>query len=124
MAYTSDESGQYQVYVTGFPSHNGKWQISANGGAQPSWRRDGKELFYLAADKKLMAVEVKANDSTFQAGAAGPLFQAHFPEGLTNSRNYYTATADGKRFLVIIPMEEELSSPINVVVNWTAGLKR
>lgn len=68
IAYTSDESGQSQIYVQSFPAGAGKFQISAGGGNQPRWRRDGKELFYIAADGKLMAVEVKTAP-TFEAGA-------------------------------------------------------
>lgn len=123
LAYASDETGRYEVYVTGFPSVSGKWQVSSSGGAQPSWRRDGKELFYIAADKKLMAVEVKEDSSTFRAGVPVPLFQTHV-RGLTDSRNYYAARGEGKRFLVITPRQEDVSSPINVVLNWTRDLHR
>ena len=70
VAYTSDESGRLEVYVQPFPAAGGKWQISTNGGENPKWRRDGKELFYLGLDRRLMAVEVKTAP-TFEAGLPG-----------------------------------------------------
>jgi Tol biopolymer transport system component len=76
IAYSSDESGQDQVYVQPFAGLGGKYQVSTTGGSQPRWRRDGKELLYISADGKLMAVEVKAG-STFEALAAKPLFDRH-----------------------------------------------
>ncbi len=85
------------------------------------WSRDGKELFYMAVDKQLMAVEATADSSSFQAGIPRALFQTH-ARGLAHARNYYVASGDGKRFLVITPVEENLSCPINVVLNWTANL--
>jgi Tol biopolymer transport system component len=74
VAYVSDESGRAEVYVQSFPATGGKWQISSGGGDEPLWRRDGKELFYVAADGKLMAAEVNQSASTFQAGVPKPLF--------------------------------------------------
>jgi serine/threonine protein kinase len=117
IAYQSDESGSYQVYVQSFPPSGGKWQISSEGGSWPRFRRDGKELFYLAASGKLMAVEVKANASGFEFSAPRPLFEAH-----TTDR--YAVTADGQRFLINTPVEESSSAPITVVLNWTAEAKR
>jgi eukaryotic-like serine/threonine-protein kinase len=73
IAYTSDESGAPEVYVQTFPASSGKWRISTGGGCQPRWRRDGRELFYIAADRNLMAVDVKLG-STFEAGVPKPLF--------------------------------------------------
>jgi serine/threonine protein kinase len=75
VAYASNDSGRYEVYVRSFPAGNGQWQVSTNGGVQPRWRRDGKELFYLALDRKLMAVPVRGV-STLEFGAGVPLFEA------------------------------------------------
>ncbi|MBI3668115.1 MAG: serine/threonine-protein kinase [Acidobacteria bacterium] len=123
IAYTSNESNpRYEVYVQPFPMSGGKWQISANGGAQPSWRRDGRELFYLAPDRRLMAAEVKPG-STFEPGVPKALFQTQVT-GLVDARNHYVASRDGQRFLVNTIVQEATSSPITVVVNWTAGLKQ
>jgi dipeptidyl aminopeptidase/acylaminoacyl peptidase len=119
MAYVSDESGRGEVYVQTFPASGGKWQISAAGGAYPRWRRDGKELFYVAAGQKLMVVPVQA-DSTFQAGRPQALFELHFFQPVIP----YNASADGQRFLVNTPLEEDNSSPVTVVLNWTAELKK
>jgi hypothetical protein len=128
MAYTSDESGKWEVYVRTFNrglTDSGKWTISTHGGIHPIWRRDGKELFYIAADRKLMAVEVKtenrAGHAAFEPGVPKTLFDTgtKFSTVLP-----YTVSADGQRFLVITKAGEEKPKPITVVVNWAAGLKR
>ncbi len=122
IAYASNESGSYQVYVQSFPAGGGKFQLSAEGGTQPIWRRDGKELFYIAADGRLMAVDI-ATAPKFQAGAPKALFNPQLvPGGPTSFR--YTVTPDGKRFLVSAPPEDPAAAPITVVVNWFAALKR
>ncbi|HEY3205036.1 MAG TPA: protein kinase, partial [Thermoanaerobaculia bacterium] len=126
VAYCSDESGQYEVYVRPFPSSEGRWQVSAAGGYEPRWRRDGKEIFYLAADRRLMAVPVQATASTFQVGTATALLEAPvrgFLQGWENS-NRYDVTADGQRFLINVPTEGVASGPMVAVINWVAGLKK
>lgn len=124
VAYASNESGTWEVYVQSFPASGGKWQISTNGGAQPQWRRDGKELFYLSPDRKLMAVDVKGHD-TFDAGAPKELFGLRLQTGgLPGPRNYYVASADGHRFLVASAPEDRITTPTTVVLNWTADLRR
>jgi len=123
MAYASDESGRMEVYVQPFPASGGKWQISTGGGSQPRWRRDGKELFYVSADKRLMAVEVKA-DATFEAGVPKGLFGTRFLPAAASHLLSYAVAGDGQRFLVTRLVEEEPAIPITVVMNWTAGLKK
>jgi len=123
LAYASDESGIFEVYVRTFPARGGKWQVSTSGGTQPQWRRDGKELFYLSEEARLMAVEVKA-DSTFEASAPKQLFQARFPTASAPFGRTYTVTSDGQRFLVTRLMEEDRAIPITVVLNWTSELKK
>jgi Tol biopolymer transport system component/predicted Ser/Thr protein kinase len=126
IAYCSDESGQYEVYVRPFPSSEGRWQVSAAGGYEPRWRKDSKEIFYLAANRKLMAVPVQAAGSTFQVGTATALFEAPvrgFLQGWDNS-NRYDVAPDGQRFLVNVPTDGVASSPMVAVINWTAGLKK
>jgi len=123
MAYVSNESGHGEVYVQSFPASGAKWQISTNGGSNPRWRRDGKELFYLAANKlanRLMAVAVNEEGGTFRAGVPKVLFQTR----AIVTRYRYAVTADGQRFLVITPLEEATTSPITVVLNWTKELRR
>ncbi|HYM11730.1 MAG TPA: hypothetical protein VEU62_13425, partial [Bryobacterales bacterium] len=121
IAYVSNESNpRYEVYVQAFNGQGAasgeKWQVSTNGGAQPAWRRDGRELFYMAPDQKIMAVEVKSG-STFEPGAPKALFQTQVL-GVTDARNHYAVTSDGQRFLVNTVVENLTSSPITVLVNW------
>jgi Tol biopolymer transport system component/preprotein translocase subunit SecG len=124
VAYTSDESGRPEVYVRSFPDRGGKWQVSTSGGDQAQWRRDGREIFYMSPEKKLMAVTVAAGDS-FEAGAPAELFQTRIPStSLTGDRNHYLAAPDGKRFLVNNLVSEGNTQPITVVLNWAADLKR
>ena len=120
MAYESDESGRFEVYVQSFPAGGAKSMISNSGGAQPRWRRDGKELFYLDLEEKLMAVDVKAA-STFEAGRPRALFQTRGRLGsvaVTQRSFQYDVSGDGQRFLINTPAEEANTSPITVVVNW------
>jgi len=112
LAYVSDESGRPEVYVQGLPPGGGKWQISNGGGDHPRWRRDGKELFYLTENKRLMSVEVKTS-AGFEANVPKPLFETHALD--------YDVTADGQRFL-LNRVKEATDSPVTVVLNWTAGL--
>jgi Tol biopolymer transport system component len=126
IAYRSTESGKPEVYVqffsVGEQSAKGKWQISTNGGMEPRWRRDGKELFYITIDNKLMAVEVQADASAFHAGIPKPLFELRFNS--QTRRNRYVVAAKGQRFLALLAPEQTAATPITVVVNWMAGLKR
>jgi serine/threonine protein kinase/Tol biopolymer transport system component len=122
LAYTSTETGRNEIYVQTFPQHTNKWQISTAGGLEPIWRSDGKELFYLAGDGKLMSVDVSPQSATFRTGNPKPLFQA--PLAATPYwRNTYVPSPDGQRFLMVVPASEATASPITVVVNWPAILK-
>ena len=117
------------VYVESFPTGAGKFQISTGeGGRQPRWRRDGKELFYLSTDGKLMSVEVKT-EPRFAAGAPKPLFDVRqFPSNATAGGPFrYDVAPDGKRFLIdslATATEDSDSAPITVVLNWPAALKK
>jgi hypothetical protein len=121
LAYNSNESGRFQVYVLSFPALDQKRQISANGGSQPQWRRDGKELYYLAPDGKLMAVNMTAG-AEIDSGTPRELFDTELT--LSPLQDQYRATPDGQRFLVLKPISEATPTPITVVVNWTARLKK
>jgi hypothetical protein len=123
IAYSSDESGRFEVYVRTFPEPGGKWQISRDGGAQPRWRRDGKEIFFIAPDRKLMAAEVKLEGSNFEVSVPKPLFQTQIA-GYPNPRNGYDVFGNGQRFLIVTPRQETNLTPITIVLNWTARLKR
>jgi Tol biopolymer transport system component len=117
LAYCSEESGSSQVYVQSYPDAQGKWQVSNRGGSEPEWRRDGKELFYLAPDRTLMSVKVTTSP-TFTAGVPEPLFSAQvIPSPWEWNR--YAVTADGQRFLLLEPVSPETATPISIIVNWT-----
>jgi len=120
LAYVSDETKRNEIYVQTFPTPGGKWQISTNGGLYPVWSRDGKELFYIGADQKLMAVEVMGGN-TFQAGVPRPLFQTRLGSGVFAI--WFDVSKDG-RFLMPVPVENTAPVPMTVVVNWTTGLKK
>jgi Tol biopolymer transport system component len=124
VAYASNESGKWDVFVSPFPGPGGNWKVSAAGGSEPRWRRDGRELFYLAPDGKIMAVEVKTG-LTFEAGTATPLFQTRRRVTVSSTDMFsYDVSADGQRFLVSTDVGEVTSSPLTMVLHWTAGLKK
>ena len=121
VAYCSNESGRNEIYVTSFPSTGGKWQISTAGGYFPRWRHDGSEIFYLTPDNRLMAASVNGKGAGIEVGGVKPLFATRivFAGGYQ-----YDVSADGQRFLIDTAPEQATSSPITVVLNWTAGLKK
>jgi Tol biopolymer transport system component len=122
LAYQSNESGLGEIYIQAFPGPGGKWQVSSAGGVEPTWRADGKELYYGAPDQKLMAVDIQAGES-FQAGVPHPLFQARV-QPITAVRNHYLPAGDGQRFLLLAPLGRESLVPTTVVLNWNAELER
>ena len=119
VAYCSRESGEYKVYVVPFPGPGGKWQVSPGTGCTPHWRRDGKELFYLGLDDKLMAAEVKASGSSFEVGSIQALFDARTYSNIGT----YDAAADGQRFVLVQPTDQP-SASIVLVVNGVGGSKK
>ncbi|HUJ80623.1 MAG TPA: hypothetical protein VLW83_02005, partial [Candidatus Acidoferrales bacterium] len=131
VAYSSDESGRDEIYVRAFSPDSaaagsdagGKWLISTGGGIQPRWRGDGKELYYLALDGKLMAVDIATNP-VFRAGLPRALFQAPPDTGGIAGVHAWGLTPDGKRFLFLAPVEQATQAPFTVVLNWQAGLKK
>ena len=124
MAYTSDESGRNEVYAQTFPNPSGRWQISATGGASPRWRRDAKELFYIASDGKLMAVPVRGTGTAIEISEPTPLYEILTRAGVTGVGNVrYDVAGDGERFLVV-SVEDRDTTPLSVVLNWTNGLKK
>jgi serine/threonine protein kinase len=121
IAYSSNESGRWEVYVRSFPTGAGKWQVSNRGGTEPMWRGDGKELFYIAPDRRLMSVEVNTSAS-FEAKIPKPLFEAPLDND-PNARNRYVVSDDGQRFLFVVPLVSGARAPTNVIVNWDAELE-
>lgn len=129
LAYQSDKSGRYEVYVdtfTGAPSAassvtRGNWQVSTNGGTRPVWSRDGKELFFISADRRMMAVGVtNTGEDKFDFVAPKPLFDVQISG---DPGDQFDVSKDG-RFLMPVPVQQGTTTPITVIVNWTAGLKK
>ncbi len=123
LAYISDESGRFEIYVQPYPGPGGKWQISTEGGAEPLWNPNGRELFYRSGDK-MMAVDI-ATQPSFSAGKPRVLFEGQYNRAAGVTPNY-DVSPDGQRFLMIKPNETGEASPtqINVVLNWFEELKR
>jgi Tol biopolymer transport system component len=120
IAFNSQESGRWEVYVASFPSFADKRQVSRDGGCQPLWGKDGKELFYLSLQGKLMSVDTTIG-ATFDAGVPSALFQA--PISVNPAIDQYGVTRDGQRFIFPAPIDSGSAEPITVMVNWAAGLK-
>jgi len=121
MAYQSNESGRWEVYITAFPGGGAKWQVSSIGGAAAKWRGDGKEIFYLDPSDNLVAVDVNASGSAVQLGTPHSLFQAI---GIQREYGPYDVSADGKKFLINSGNLKEGSDPFTLVLNWPAELKK
>jgi Tol biopolymer transport system component len=120
VAYESNESQQYEIYVIPFPGPGGKRQISTSGGAFPRWRHDSKEIFYVRPDGTLMAVDVALNPSSIDVGAVRSLGITVPPgRGLA-----YDVSLDGQRILTITDPERSTSTPLTLVQNWTTMLKK
>jgi serine/threonine protein kinase/Tol biopolymer transport system component len=120
VAYESNESGRWEVYLASYPAFGGRRQVSSAGGSQPLWVRDGKELFYLTLDSKLAVVEVKGG-ATLEAGVPQVLFRT--PVRVNPNQTEYVVTGDGQRFIFREPIGETVA-PTTVVLNWTAELNR
>jgi hypothetical protein len=113
-----------EIYVSPFPSASGKWQVSSAGGQEPRWRRDGKELFYLSADGKMMAAAVKTGDS-FEAGSPVALFQTHRRQPVSAQDFFsYDVSDDGQRFLIATKVDEANAAPLSVLLNWASEMEK
>lgn len=114
VTYTSNESGQYEVYVQQFPPTEGRWQVSVSGGREPTWRKDGKELFYTWGDA-LYSAEVRLDEAVFHSGPPELLFRVHLDSRTRRSR--YAVAANGERFLISKPIES-LATGFTVALQW------
>jgi Tol biopolymer transport system component len=115
VAYASNESGEWEIYVTTFPAASGKWQISRGGGTEPRWRGDGKELFYLGPTGMLTSVPVQAGE-TFSSGAPAALFQVRGRAPISSTDLFtYDVTKDGQRFLVNEYLKPDRIVPLTIV---------
>ena len=120
LAYCSSEAGEFRVDVVPFPGPGGKWQVSLGAGDYPRWSRNGKELFYLSTDNKMMAAEVKTAGASFAIGEVKPLFETQVYRSIIGA---YDVSADGQRFLVVYePGQPNVA--ISLVENWDAKLKK
>jgi len=111
IAYDSDQSGRREVYVQALTGS--KWQVSASGGADPKWRRDGRELFYVAPDNRLISVSIRSGE-TIQPGVPTPLFPT--------AGDGFAVTPNGERFLIPTPKSGQAPAPVTVIINWTAAM--
>ncbi len=118
------KTGRMEIYVSAFPTANGKWQVSSAGGQEPRWRQDGRELFYLSAEGKLMAVAVTAGAS-FEAGLPTVLFQTHRRQPVSAQDFFsYDVSGDGQRFLIATRVDEANSAPLTVLLNWNSEMEK
>jgi Tol biopolymer transport system component len=122
VAYETNESGRTEIVVQAFPEVRGKSQVSTNGGVQPRWRPDGKELYFIAPDRKLMAVTATASASTFEAGTPIALLPTRILGTGPASRSNYAVSGDG-RFLIDTVLDDA-SAPITLLLNWNPEAKK
>ena len=121
VAYSSNESGRFEVHVQTVPLSDRHSVVSTAGGDMPRWRADGRELYYLSLDRKLMAVSVGPGPSF---GVPRQLFQTHMPRSANLFYTHYVPSRDGQRFLINTVAADQPPVSISVVVNWTAGLNK
>jgi hypothetical protein len=115
LAFASNESGRFEVYVQPFPSAGGKYRISPSGGSEPRWRADGAELFYVGPDRKLMALAISTG-ATFSSGQPAVVVDARISDSAWWD---YAVTPDGQQFIIKQTTNEGRSSPLNVVLDWS-----
>jgi Tol biopolymer transport system component len=116
VAYETNESGRFEIVVQPFPSLTGKWQVSTSGGIQPRWSPDGKELYFVSPDNRLMAVSI-ISGATFAAATPVPLFSVTLPPGTGANKQQY-AVLRNDRFLINQPVESYMPKPITLLLNW------
>jgi hypothetical protein len=118
VAYQSNVTGRFEIYVQPFPGPGGKWKVSTAGGTFPRWRADGKELFFIAPNGKLMSVPVGTSRSTLEAGTPTALFQTRIVTGgIANQEAQYAISRDG-RFLINNRVDQSTTTPITLILNW------
>ena len=121
LAYANNETGRQEVYIQPFPTGTGRWQVSTAGGTRPTWRKDGKELFYFSSGQQVMAVDVSQKGTSLQLGAPHALFKAFT---INTSAGPYAVSADGKRFVMNTVLPPSIAEPLTLITNWPADLKQ
>src|SRR5262249_40621883 len=120
VAYQSNDTGSFEIYVQPFPGPGGKWKVSTAGGTDPRWRADGQELFFIAPDAKLMGASIRMSGSSFGAGSPTALFQTRIVTA-GNFKHEYDVSSDG-RFLVNTILDDA-APPITLLLNWKPPTK-
>ena len=124
VAYASNESGDWEIYVTTFPAASGKWQVSRGGGTEPRWRGDGKEIFYIGPKTTLTAVSVNS-EGNFSTGNPTPLFHSQLRAQVSSTDLFnYDVSKDGQRFLVNRYAKPQQVAPLHIVLNAAADLRK
>jgi hypothetical protein len=121
MAFANADNGRFEIFIQNYPAASGRWQVSTGGGIQPKWRHDGKELFYLSLDGRLMAVPITLG-ALAEIGKAQPLFQTGV-EAITGfTWHQYDVSHDGQRFLV--NTQDVVNTPVTVILDWPTLLAK
>jgi Tol biopolymer transport system component len=127
VAYASNESGRFEIYIQSAASNEARWQISTAGGTEPVWRRNGNELFYLAPDGKLMGVEVRSRDGRLDFSVPKALFDSGVRTSLSTtfpSVGLFNVAPDGEHFLLNSEVSGKPPANVTMVLNWAATLRR
>jgi eukaryotic-like serine/threonine-protein kinase len=124
VAYASNESGRFEVYVRAWPTAESRVSVSVGGGTQPEWRRDGKELFYLSSDGRLMAVSLVSAGGVRTTDTPQPLFSVDVSAPASPYSNDYAVTRDGQRFIVLSNAKTQAVQTLSMIYNWTSALQQ
>jgi len=122
VAYVSNDSGKDEVYVVPFPGPGAREQVSAGGGAQPRWRKDGRELFYLSPEAKMTVADVTTDAKAFRVGAVKTLFALSGVAGVPGQ--LYDVTPDGQKFIAVQDLMHTSTAPLTLVIHWDAELEK
>ena len=122
IAFSANQTGKTEIYVTTFPKAKGLWQVTTTGGTSPRWRHDGLALFYVGSDGVIKSTDVRAAADSFQVSGSTDVMQRHLsPYGL---EALFDVFPDGQHFMIGSVREGKLHSPLTLITNWTAELKR
>jgi eukaryotic-like serine/threonine-protein kinase len=123
IAFASNQTGRFEIYVSTFPQVRGTWPISTAGGRTPRWQRDGRTLYYARSDGALMATEVTPGKDSFSVGGSVPVSERHLAAWWSAFEATYAVFPDGQRFVVASVKEGSLHAPLTLLTNGTAALR-